>query len=260
MSSQRQKMIKEKIKDSMRAKFQSYKKPETNNMPFHYRLLGKDRMALFSFIQSLNTTFGTSIYEPVAIALARERFKVAKTQVKPFDKISSEAHQQIQQIMNELTRASREPNKSTEMEEIREVCQKGILNQVKLTKVDIWLENHEGELFLFDLKTVKPNKSDFEKFKQTLLEWTAAELAREPSAVVNAMIGLPYNPYEPEPYKRWTLRGMLDLNHQVLIAEELWDFLGGEGSYNDLLDAFEQAGIELRPEIDSYFEKFKYEN
>ena len=260
MSLQRQTMIKEKIKDSMRAKFQSYKKPETDNMPFHYRLLGKDRMALFSFIQSLNTTFGTSIYEPVAIALARERFKVAETQVKPFNKISSEAHQQIQTIMNGLTVADREPNKSTEIEEIREVCQKGILNQVKLTKVDIWLESHEGELFLFDLKTVKPNKSDFEKFKQTLLEWTAAELARDPSTVVNAMIGLPYNPYEPEPYKRWTLRGMLDLNHQVLIAEELWDFLGGEGSYADLLDAFEQAGIELRPEIDSYFEKFRYES
>ena len=183
MSSQRQMMIKEKIKDCMRAKFRSYKKPETNNMPFHYRLLGKDRMALFSFIQSLNTTFGISIYEPVAIALARERFKVVETQVKPFDKISSEAHRQIQTIMNELTAANREPDRSAEIEEIRGVCREGILDQVRLTKVDIWLENHEGELFLFDLKTVKPNKSDFEKFKQTLLEW-----------VVNAMIGLPYNP------------------------------------------------------------------
>ena len=85
MHSSRQTMIKEKIKDCMRAKFQSYK-PETKNMPFHYRLLGKDRMALYSFIQSLNTTFGTSIYEPVAAALARERFKVAKTQVNPLTK------------------------------------------------------------------------------------------------------------------------------------------------------------------------------
>ncbi|RKU38302.1 TdeIII family type II restriction endonuclease [Candidatus Poribacteria bacterium] len=257
MSLQRQAMIKEIIKDRMRTKFRSYKKPETDNMPFHYRLLGKDRMALFSFIQSLNTTFGISIYEPVAIALARERFKIAETQVKPFDKISSEAHQQIQIIMNELTVANREPNKSTEIEEIREVCQKGILNQIRLTKVDIWLENHEGELFLFDLKTVKPNKSDFEKFKRTLLEWTAAELAREPGAVVNAMIGLPYNPYEPEPYKRWTLRGMFDLQYDILIAEELWNFIGGEGTYKDLLKAFEDAGIELRPEIDNYFERFR---
>lgn len=256
MSLQRRTMIKEKIKDCMRAKFQSYN-PETNNMPFHYRLLGKDRMALCSFIQSLNTTFGISIYEPVAVALARERFKVAEAQVKPFNKISSEAHRRIQIIMNELIAANREPDKFAEMEEIREVCRNGTLNQVKLTQVDVWLENREGELFLIDLKTVKPNKSNFEKFKQTLLEWSAAELARDPSAVVNAIIGIPYNPYEPKPYSRWTLRGMLDLGHEILIAEELWDFIGGEGAYADLLDAFEQAGIELRPEIDNYFEKFR---
>ena len=210
-----------------------------------------------SFIQSLNTTFGISIYEPIAITLARERFKVVETQVKPFNEISSEAHQRIQIIMNELMAANREPNKFAEIEEIREVCRNGILNQVKLTQVDVWLENREGELFLFDLKTVKPNKGNFEKFKQTLLEWSAAELARDPDAVVNAMIGIPYNPYEPEPYKRWTLKGMLDLDHQVLVAKELWDFIGGEGTYTDLLDAFEMAGIELRDEIDSYFEKFK---
>ena len=206
MSLQRQMMIKEKIKDCMREKFQSYS-PETSYMPFHHRLLGKDRMALFSFIQSLNTTFGTSIYEPVAIALASERFRVAKTQVKPADRISTKAHQQIQAIMDGLTVADREPNKSAEIEEIREVCLTGTLNHVKLTQVDIWLENHKGELFLFDLKTVKPNKSNFEKFKQTLLQWTAAELARDPKAVVNTIIGFPYNPYEPEPYKRWTLKG-----------------------------------------------------
>ena len=52
MHSQRQTVIKEKIKDCMRAKFQSYS-PETRYMPFHHRLLGQDRMALYSFIQSL---------------------------------------------------------------------------------------------------------------------------------------------------------------------------------------------------------------
>ena len=57
--------IENTIKESIRSKLSNYN-PETNNMPFHYRLLGKDRMALFSFIHSLNTTFGTSIFEPVA--------------------------------------------------------------------------------------------------------------------------------------------------------------------------------------------------
>ena len=254
MSSQ-QTMIKEKIKDCLRAKFQSYS-PETRYMPFHHRLLGKDRMALYSFIQSLNTTFGISIYEPVAVALAQERFRIAKTQVKPADRISTEAHQQIQTIMDDLTVSDREPNKSAEIAEIREVCLTGTLNQVKLTQVDIWLEDHEGGLFLIDLKTVKPNKGNFKEFKRTLLEWAAAELAKDPEIVVNTMIGIPYNPYEPKPYERWTLKGMLDLDHEVLVAEKLWDFLGGEGTYAILLDAFEIAGIELRDEIDSYFKQF----
>ena len=256
MRAQRQAMIKETIKDCIRAKFQSYK-PETNEMPFHYRLLGKDRMALYSFIQSLNTTFGVSIYEPVAIALAGEKFRVAKSQVKPFDTISSEAQRQIQTILNGLVRADRDPDKFAETEEIKKVCQVGSLQKVKLTRVDIWLESHDGELFLIDMKTVKPNIGDFQKYKQTLLEWTAAELMRNPDAKINTLIGIPYNPYEPEPYRRWTLRGMLDMQNEILIAEEIWDFIGGKGAYAALLDAFEIAGIELRPEIDHYFEQFR---
>jgi len=41
-----------------------------------------------------------------------------------------------------------------------------------------------------------------------------------------------------------------------MVAEEFWDFLGGKGAYQDLLDCFEEAGIELRSEIDKYFSKF----
>lgn len=259
MSSQRQTMIKEKIKDCMRAKLQSYK-PEVKNMPFHHHLLGKDRIALFSFIHSLNTKFGTLFYEPVAIALARGRFKVAEAQVKPFDRISTDAQQQVQTIMDELWVAERKPNRCIEVEEIRQVCQTGTLKRMKQTPVDIWLENYDGALFFIDLKPVKPSWNHIEGYKRTLLEWTATELARDPEVVVNTMIGIPYNPYEPKPYERWTMKGMLDIEHEVLIAEELWDFLGGKGTYIDLLDAFEQAGIELRREIDSYFEKFRYES
>ena len=37
------------LKESLRNKFQNYN-PKPAVMPFHTRLLGKDRMALFSFI------------------------------------------------------------------------------------------------------------------------------------------------------------------------------------------------------------------
>ncbi|OAV63178.1 MjaII restriction endonuclease [Bacteroidales bacterium Barb6XT] len=82
-------------------------------------------------------------------------------------------------------------------------------------------------------------------------------MATNPDANVETLIAIPYNPYEPQPYNRWTMRGMIDLNKELKVAAEFWDFLGGEGTYNDLLDCFERVGIELRPEIDQYFSRFK---
>ena len=96
------KKVENTIKESLRNKFQSYKR-ETSSMPFHYRLLGRDRMALFSFIHSLNTTFGTSIFEPVAETLANLNFKLAQKQYVVGDTISEQAQSEIQRIMNDLT-------------------------------------------------------------------------------------------------------------------------------------------------------------
>ena len=158
--------------------------------------------------------------------------------------------------MDEIATAVREPDKNKEINEVRKICRDGKLNKVKLTKVDIWLESFSGELYLIDIKTVKPNIGEFKGFKRTLLEWSAAELAKKPDVEINTLIGIPYNPYEPKPYHRWTMRGMFDLENEILVAEELWDFIGGGGAYEDLLDCFEQAGIELRPEIDDYFHRF----
>ena len=89
-----------------------------------------------------------------------------------------------------------------------------------------------------------------------MLEWLAVYFYQHPMAKVNTIISIPYNPYEPEPYKRWTMKGMLDLKEEVKVATEFWDFLAGEGTYSDLLDCFEKAGIELRPEIDEYFVRY----
>ncbi|MFH1472339.1 MAG: TdeIII family type II restriction endonuclease [Nanoarchaeota archaeon] len=243
------------LKTSLRRKFQNHT-PEPASMPFHTRLLGKDRLALYSFIHSLNTNFGTSIFEPVAIALAKKNFKIAKSQATAGETISEGAQFEIQKIMDNLTTAITSPIKPVEIEAIRAVCQKGKMRKVKLTKVDIWLESKTGELYLFDLKTAKPNAGGFKEFKRTLLEWTAAVLAANPAAKVNTIIAIPYNPYEPQPYNRWTMRGMLDLQNELKVANEFWDFIGGMGTYQDLLNCFERAGIELKPEIDKYFARF----
>jgi hypothetical protein len=245
------------LRNSLRHKFNNYN-PEPASMPFHTRLLGKDRMALFSFIHSLNTNFGTSIFEPVALALASSSFASASSHKTAGTQISSEAQRVIQNIMDSLITATSTPSKPQEINAIRAVCGQGEMKTVKPTKVDIKLVAHDGTIYLFDLKTVKPNVGGFKEFKRTLLEWIAATLATDPTANVQSLIAIPYNPYEPQPYNRWTMRGMLDLDHELKVADEFWDFLGGTGAYQDLLDIFERIGIELRPEIDEYFARYNH--
>ncbi len=255
LTKQQKLQIEEVLKNSFRHKFQNYN-PEPTVIPFHSRLLGKDRIALFSFIQSLNKNFIASIFEPVALVLAATSFKSAESQATAGTEISSEAHRVIQNIMDKLATAEATPNKPEEIEAIRKVCRKGEMKTVKPTKVDVKLVSKDETIYLFDIKTAKPNAGGFKEFKRTLLEWVAVTLAINPKANVQTIIAIPYNPYDPKPYSRWTMRGMIDLDNELKVAEEFWDFLGGKGAFVDLLNIFEQVGLELRPEIDDYFSRY----
>ena len=111
---QQSKQIKDYLVEKIRRKLATYN-PETNSMPFHFRLLGKDRMALFSFIQSVNTMLGTSIFEQVGKMIAEPRANRAIGQYKEFEGyISSEAVLKIDNIMRDLRSASRKPDKEKE--------------------------------------------------------------------------------------------------------------------------------------------------
>ncbi len=228
-------------------------------MPFHFRLLGKDRMALFSFIQSLNTTFGTSIFEPAAETLASPHFQETKRQYVLGTHISRQAQLEIQHIINDLS-MGKTSDKLLEIERIRKVASIGEKTELRTVRIDLFLKDYENNVYLFDIKTAKPNIGNFKNYKRTLLEWIAIYLLEHPSATVHSYLAIPYNPYAPKPYERWTLKGMFDLEHELKVAKEFWDFLGGNGAYETLLDCFENVGIEMRNEIDVFFSKFKYLN
>ncbi|MFN3873864.1 MAG: TdeIII family type II restriction endonuclease [Ignavibacterium sp.] len=49
---------------------------------------------------------------------------------------------------------------------------------------------------------------------------------------------------------------VLVLRQHLKSKKEFWDFLGGQGTYTELLGIFERIGLELRPEIDAYFAKY----
>ncbi|TQR33767.1 hypothetical protein DMB92_02470 [Campylobacter sp. MIT 99-7217] len=77
--------------------------------------------------------------------------------------------------------------------------------------MDLFLQK-DNNVYLIDIKTAKPNKGGFKEFKHTLLTWVATYAYTDSNNKnINTLITIPYNPYEPKTYQRWTMARMLDL-------------------------------------------------
>ena len=74
------------------------------------------------------------------------------------------------------------------------------------SRVDVMVRIGRQENY-FDITSAKPNKKEFVALKLKLLRWTALRLSQDRDAEVLTRIAIPYNPYHPEPYERWTLKG-----------------------------------------------------
>lgn len=236
-------------------KLKSYK-PETIPMPFHYRLLGKDRYAMFSFIHSMNTTFGMSIFEQVGEIIANGSTMKAQRHYKLLGTINKEAEDTITKIHFELRKGKRDASYQRELGEIRAKIKNGPAQEDPDSTVDLFVIDKQRIEHYFDITSAKPNMKEFATLKLKLLRWSALRLSQGTKAKLITHLAIPYNPYQPEPYDRWTLKGLYDLNTEILVGEEFWNFLGNGNIYQELLDVFEETGKKLRDPIDKYFSRF----
>ena len=243
LSKQQKDEIEKYLAEKIRTKLQSYDR-ETSAMPFHIRLFGGDRMAAYSFIQSCNTMLGQSIFEQIGEIIAKPNFAIAKAQYSGFEgTVSDKAILAIEHIMKDLRTAKRDANKKQETKEILSQPRNG---KSVNSRVDLFLKDKKGREYYLELKTAKPNTSEFTAVKKKLLEWVAMA-----GKDVSTLVCIPYNPYHPEPYERWTLKGLFDLNEEILVGQEFWDFLGGKGTFEELLEIFGEVGKQLYPEIEN---------
>lgn len=235
------KQIKELLIKKVRNKLVSYKR-ETSSMPFLAKLMqNSEQVAAYSFIHSLATTLGMSIYEQVAKIIAEPNFDEAKTGYDVKGKLSNEENLKISQIMQEIKNHTREANKEKEIKEILE-CSNTDGREIKI-RADLYLRKENNEYY-FEIKTAKPNIDVFNKTKQKLLEWVALRKKK-----IETILAIPYNPYYPNDYQRFTVQGVLDEEKELYVGEKFWDFIGGIGTYKELLSLFDEIGKELKEEI-----------
>lgn len=233
--------IKELLRSKINDKLSNYAR-ETSSMPFLAKIMqDSEKVAAYSFIHSIATTLGMSMYEQIAKIIALPNYDIVETGYDVEGTISNEENIVISQIMQEIKNKTRVADKENEIKEIVG-CKPNKGRTIRI-RADLFLKKGDGEYYI-EIKTAKPNIDVFSKSKQKLLEWVA--LRKKP---IETILAIPYNPYHPEQYSRFTIQGVLDEEKELYVAEKFWDLLGGKGTYEELLIIFDEIGKEFKNQI-----------
>ena len=255
--------VREEIYDLVRSKLISKiinYSPESEHKPFFTSIFSDARIVSASLVHSFYTSFGMSLYEQIALIIARGAGYRAERQYILKGDIDLRTSQLIDEMW-EHAKSEGSYSKLYEIEKIRNsIYPARDIQQHSDSIIDVFLEipsdPHPIEYYI-DVKTVKPNKENFQSFKRKLLRWIGYRLSVERGANVHSCIAIPYNPYHPNPYLQ-SMRGgvgkSLDGEYDILVQDGFWNLVGGnETTYIELLGIFEDVGREISQLIDERF-------
>lgn len=226
-------------------------KPELYR-PFHTALLSKEVIFWSSFERSFSTSFGSRVIEEIArlVVLSNGASK-AERQKETFINIDRSYADQITYELQQLRDGSSNVDKSFDKTVCR-IMNVPCLGEITTVRVisDLWWEKDGTQNFI-SLKTVMPNLDQTEIAKKDCLNLKVA------FPDCNAYFGLPYNPYgeDKSSYAHSLPKKIFDFQNDsnVLIGKELWDTLGGPGTYYKLIEIAESVGNQTKQLISSKF-------
>ncbi|MBQ6771169.1 MAG: TdeIII family type II restriction endonuclease [Bacteroidales bacterium] len=105
-----------------------------------------------------------------------------------------------------------------------------------------------NQSYSFELKGPLPNSDQTKVSKEKMLKL----LAMREKPVSAAYYALPYNPYGKRERYEWSFPNRwFDMRHDpcVLIGEELWDMIGGKGTYQMFIKELNKIGVEYKERI-----------
>ncbi len=165
--------------------------------------------------------------------------------------IANERLRRIQEVLNRLEHSTKDaakmkPDWDSELEYILDG--KGEPIPVSVT-CDIFVRNTEsGNTYAFELKGPLPNSDQTKVSKEKIFKL----FAMEPPQITGAYYALPYNPYGKRENYKWgfPMRWFnMQTDKSVLIGNEFWDMIGGEGTYENFIKEINLLGKEYKERI-----------
>ena len=217
--------------------------------PFHRLLFSEEAILGARVERSVVTSMGNTLYPSIARTIAEDRFEQVFTEHTIDGVVNDAACNMIEQIVTELRtprrrrETPREPNHDDELLDILNSRGGGRTNRA--VTADLYIEDfHDGPLFV-ELKSPLPNLDIAAESKRKILYYLLI-MDRKGVAGAQAYLGLTYNPYiRREDYAHSFTKQIMDMERQVLMGSELWDMIGGTGTYAELLDIIEDVHAHL---------------
>ena len=186
-------------------------------------------VSLESWLHGLSTTLGQSFFEQTAHVLCSGQKK------KETLHISESQDTAVSNIITELKNGSQKPDIAREESLIYQVNAQQSNSVSKKFTADCFFENN-GTIVAIELKAVKPNRGESENEKRKILHAKAGLKNKYPDKKIRFCLGIPFDPQSDTPtghnkdeFMDYSV-GFKDFFHpsEVLLADELWDFLSGD--------------------------------
>jgi hypothetical protein len=197
------------------------------------------------------TRFG-SAWQYLAALVAKHGLGDAKVEHRVHGNIQQGRLTRITEVLNNLEHQSRsakvrlKPDWSRELDYILQGSGALIPATVVCDVYAVDLTNKRT--LAFELKAPLPNSDITKVSKEKLLKL----YSMEPRQVDAAYFALPYNPYRTRQDYAWSFPARwfnMKTDPVVLIGEELWEMLGGAGTYRAFISAVNEIGPAYRERI-----------
>jgi hypothetical protein len=260
------KQAKEIIKKTVKESLLSYVKNKIKKKPTFQVLdliIPKERK-IRSTVGGLETSLGTTLWEPLAKALAKENgFEIITEKLKCPTNMPSSLNNILQTIVDDRKKKDSSYDAERSHTEIKKVCQTFVKRKIESFEpapkgfgVDIWLKKNNVNYF-FDTKTVQPNLGALTKCMEQVLNWYAYFYSRYPTEIAESRIVFPYNPHSVDFWDRVIGKGKpLERDKEAWVEDQFWDFCSGiTGTYSIIKEAFIELekSKELEKELISIF-------
>jgi hypothetical protein len=193
-------------------------------------------ISLSSWLHGLNTTLGQSFFESVAHILSEGYKKAFTSKGNSLLKVTQNQIRATSNIITELKNYTETPDLNRENNLIFNISTQPDLDANSFT-VDVYIESSTN-IIAIELKSVRPNSGEMGGEKLKILLAKAGLHNMFIGKEINYYIGFPFDPTSNTPTghdKARFLDYLVDGSKyfaldEVLVANELWDFLSGDSN------------------------------